>query len=120
VAINGGIDTPIGRMVAEKLRGAELKRGDVPDEYVTLNSTVVFRVDGRSPLNRVLVHWNDFVLHGLHLSLHTPWGMTLLGMKAGSEATLSWRGCVEKIRVEAVTHPSQPESCTELRPTRLS
>ena len=106
VAINGGMDTPIGRAVAEKLSDVEL-RNAIPDGYVKLNSQVNFRVDGRSPLSRVLVHWDEFCVPGLHLSLHTPWGITLLGMKIGHEAAVYWRdGVAEMIRVESVTPQS--------------
>ena len=104
VAINGGMDTPIGRAVAEKLSYAEL-RSAIPDDYVKLNSHVIFRVDGNPPFSRVLVHWDKFCVPGLHLSLHTPWGITLLGMKTGHEAAVYWRdGVAEVIKVESVAH----------------
>ena len=104
------MDTPIGQAVAEKLGHTEL-RSAIPDDYVTLNSHVIFRVDGGPPLSRVLVHWDKFCVPGLHLSLHMPWGITLLGMKAGSEATVYWRhGVAEKIKVESVTHALQTAS----------
>jgi hypothetical protein len=104
VDINGGINTPIGRAVADKLSHAEL-RSSIPPDYVELNSHVIFRVNGRSPLSRILVHWDKFLVSGLHLSLHTPWGMTLLGMKAGDEATVYYRGGIaETIRIVSVAH----------------
>jgi regulator of nucleoside diphosphate kinase len=108
VAINGGMGTPIGRAVAEKLRHAEL-RSTIPDEYVTLNSQVIFRVNGGPQLSRVLVHWDKFCVPGLHLSLHTPWGITLLGMRTGHEATVYWRnGVAEVIKIESVAHQPKP------------
>jgi transcription elongation GreA/GreB family factor len=107
VAINGGIDTPIGRAVADKLGHTEV-RSTIPDDYVTLNSHVIFRVDGRSTFSRVLVHWDKFCVPGLHLSLHTPWGITLLGMKTGHEAAVYWRpGIAEVIKVESVAPRSE-------------
>jgi hypothetical protein len=113
VAINGGMDTPIGRAVAEKLSHTELLTA-IPDEYVTLNSHVIFRVDGRSPFSRVLVHWDKFCVPGLHLSLHTPWGITLLGMKIGQEAAVYWRdGIAEVIKVESVAHTSNGDTRPE-------
>jgi regulator of nucleoside diphosphate kinase len=115
VAINGGIDTPIGQAVAEKLGHTEL-RNTIPDDYVTLNSHVIFRVDGGPPLSRVLVHWDKFCVPRLHLSLHMPRGITLLGMKAGSEAVVYWRnGVTEKIKVESVTHASRAASSWQSR-----
>jgi hypothetical protein len=110
VAINGGPETPIGRAVAEKLAHAELRR-TIPEGYVALNSHVIFRVDGRPPLSRVLVHWDKFYVPGLHLSLHTPWGITLLGMKIGHEAAVYWRdGFAEVIKVESVAHTSNGDA----------
>ena len=118
VAINGGMDTPIGRALAEKLRHVEL-RSAIPDDYVTLNSQVNFRVDGRPPLSRVLVHWDKFCVPGLHLSLHTPWGITLLGMKAGHEAAVYWRdGIAEMIKVELVVHQTETEAPDRDKPSK--
>jgi transcription elongation GreA/GreB family factor len=122
------MDTPIGRAVAEKLGHTEM-RSAIPDDYVTLNSHVIFRVDGRSPLSRVLVHWDKFCVPGLHLSLHTPWGITLLGMKTGQEAAVYWRdGIAEVIKVESVehqpktaaSHPEKPKQKTRKTAARRS
>jgi hypothetical protein len=106
VAMNGGIDSPIGRAVSEKFAHMEL-RDEIPANYVTLESVAIFRVDGRAPINRVLVHWDEFCVPGLHLSLHMPWAITLLGMRVGSEAPVYWRGgMAERIKVEGVMHPA--------------
>ncbi len=105
-AINGGADSPIGRAVAEKIRGSVVElRNEVPPDYVTLNSRVVFRVNGGDPLSRVLVHWDMFFVPGLDLSLATPWGITLLGLKVGHEAAAYWRdGTAERIVVESIPY----------------
>lgn len=106
VAINGGLNTPIGWSVTEKMKHVQLCNA-IPADCVELDSHVVFKVDGRSQLSRVIVHWDEFFVPRLHLSLHTPWGIILLGMKAGSEAKLYWRaGRTETIKVEMVTHRS--------------
>lgn len=98
------MDTPAGWSLAAKLKHATLMSA-TPPGYVDLDSHVIFRIDGRSPLSRVLVHWDEFTVPGLHLSLHTPWGITLLGMRAGCEAAVySRRGVAETIKVESVTH----------------
>jgi regulator of nucleoside diphosphate kinase len=103
-AIHGGPDSAIGRAVAEKIGGAGVAlREEVPPGYVTLNSRVAFRVNGGEPISRVLVHWDMFFVPGLDLSLATPWGITLLGMKVGHEAAAYWRdGTAERIVVEAI------------------
>jgi len=107
VEIHGGADFPIGRAVAEKMGQMKLCE-EIPEGYVTLGSVVAFRVDGRAPINRVLVHWDEFCVPGLHLSLHTPWGITLLGMRVGHEAAVYWRGGVaEMIKVESIFRPRE-------------
>jgi hypothetical protein len=96
------VNTPFGRAVVDKLDKAE-RRSSIPCNYVKLNSLVTFEVDGRAALSRILVHWDKFRVPRLHLSLHTPWGMTLLGMKAGEEAIVDWGGGVpEKIKIVSV------------------
>jgi regulator of nucleoside diphosphate kinase len=103
-AIHGGADSAIGRAVTAKIGGSGVElRDDVPQGYVTLNSRVVFRVNGGDPISRVLVHWDMFFVPGLDLSLATPWGITLLGLKVGHEAAAYWRdGTAERIVVEAI------------------
>jgi regulator of nucleoside diphosphate kinase len=103
-AIHGGPDSAIGRAVAEKIGGAAVELCDaIPPGYVTLNSRVVFRVNGGDPISRVLVHWDMFFVPGLDLSLATPWGITLLGLKVGHEVSAYWRdGTAERIVVEAI------------------
>jgi hypothetical protein len=116
VAINGGKETPIGRAVTEKLGQMEL-RASIPHGYVTLGSNVVFRASGRPPINRTLVHWDHFSVPGFHLSLHTPWGVTLLGMKVGHTAPVYGRsGVVEELTVEAVSHPAAPAEANIVEP----
>jgi hypothetical protein len=109
VAINGGMETPVGWSVAEKMREMELCEV-LPPDYVGLGRQVTFSVDGRAPLSRVLVHWDRFRAPGFHLSLHTPWGIALFGMRVGSEAHVYSRaGVKETLRVEAVAQrASQP------------
>ncbi|MEO9630147.1 MAG: hypothetical protein ABJG14_06895 [Sulfitobacter sp.] len=104
VAINGGPNTPIGRFVADKLRRMELC-ATIPAHCVALNSHVGFSVNRQQSLSRVLVHWKLFTVPRLHLSLHHPWGIALLGLNAGSEAEVYWpSGTVEEVRVQSVAH----------------
>jgi transcription elongation GreA/GreB family factor len=108
--IHGGEDSAVRRAVAQKIRSSVLElREDIPAGYVTLGCRVTFRVNGQMTLSRVLVHWDDFSIPGLELSLATPWGIALLGMSAGSEAPVYWRdGSAEMIKLEAVDEPAGP------------
>jgi hypothetical protein len=108
VAINGGTETAMGRAVAEKLGQTEL-RASIPHDYVTLGSNVGFRASGQRRINRTLVHWDHFRIPGSQLSLHTPWGVTLLGMKVGETAPAYDRnGVVEELTVDSVIQPLTP------------
>jgi hypothetical protein len=93
--------------VTEKIRGSKIElRESIPAGYVTLDSRVTFRVNGRMTLSRVLVHWDNFSVPGVELSLSAPWGIALLGTRAWHEAAVYWReGVAEMIRVERVEAP---------------
>lgn len=81
---------------------------DVDPNVATLNSRVTFRLNGRSPEARLLVHWDQDIVVGLTLPVTTPLGITLLGMRAGEEASVLLRGGITwPLRLEAVTY--QPE-----------
>jgi hypothetical protein len=105
--IHGGKDSAVYRAVTEKIRGSMIElRENIPAGYAALNSRVTFRVNGRMTLSRVLVHWHSFSVPGVELSLATPWGIALLGTRAGHEAAVYWRdGIAEMIRVERVEAP---------------
>jgi transcription elongation GreA/GreB family factor len=108
--IHGGRDSAVRRAITQKIRNAVLElREDIPAGYVTLGCRVTFRVNGQMTLSRVLVHWDAFSVPGLELSLATPWGIALLGMRAGSEAPVYWRdGSAEMIKVKAVEEFAEP------------
>jgi transcription elongation GreA/GreB family factor len=103
-AIHGGPNSPTGRAVTEKIRGSVLElRDSIPPGHVRLDCLVTFAVDGGPPMSRILVHWDEWQVPGSHLSLATPWGITLLGMRIGSEAAAYWRdGTAERLRVLSV------------------
>ncbi len=108
-AIHGGNESPTSRTVVEKIRGSVVElREDIPPGYVTIGSQVAFSVNGGPPLSRVLVHWDKWPVPGLDLSLATPWGITLLGMRGGSEAAAYWRdGSAERIKVLSTEPPAR-------------
>lgn len=62
---------------------------DVPPAVATLNSRIVFRVDGGAPVTRVLVNGDD---EGdgaaAALRIDTLHGLALLGLEAGDHATV--------------------------------
>jgi regulator of nucleoside diphosphate kinase len=107
-----GEGSAIGRTIEAKLESAVVEfREAVPAGYVTLGSRVMFSVDGGAPIGRILVHWDRFFVPRLDLSLASPWGVALLGLKAGHQARAYRRdGSFERIEAMSVRcQPTSPE-----------
>jgi regulator of nucleoside diphosphate kinase len=82
---------------------------DVPDDVVTLNSRVRFRIGGGLEFERVLVAAGDREVVGSTLPLDSPRGLGLLGMRVGQSATVTLQDEAEDtIDVLSILH--QPEA----------
>jgi len=82
---------------------------DVPDDVVTLNSRVRFRIGGGLEFERVLVAGSDREVVGLTLPLESPRGLALLGMRTGQSANVTlFNEAEDTIEVLSVLH--QPEA----------
>jgi regulator of nucleoside diphosphate kinase len=105
-----GEGSAIGRTIEAKLESAVVEfREAVPAGFVTLGSRVLFSVDCGAPIGRILVHWDRFFVPRLDLSLASPWGVALLGLRAGHQARAYRRdGSFE--RIEALSVRCQPAS----------
>lgn len=86
-------DHPVRHLLLEKLRQATV-RDPLPADLVTVGARILFHIDivpekhiQAPPEMRVLVMPSRYVANGLCLSLTTPLGATLLGMRAGESAT---------------------------------
>lgn len=78
---------------------------ELPDDVVTLDTFVTYRMSGEdTPDKRMLIHPNDRMWPPAELSILTPVGVALFGLRAGHRMPVigsdgSLDGCVE---VEAV------------------
>lgn len=99
---------------------AELMRADIvppqalPDNVVSMNSTVRFRVQSTdAEFEMTLVYPKDLDGSGSTISVLAPVGSALLGLAAGDE--IEWPkpgGGVLRVRIEEVTY--QPERAGEM------
>jgi regulator of nucleoside diphosphate kinase len=103
-------DDPMVPILKRKINAAQIVfRDDVPADVATLNSRVVFSVDGRDPDTRIISHDRVTSPIGLFLPLTTFRGLALLGLSEGQEFSLPGQdSALEKVRLEKVAY--QPEA----------
>lgn len=88
---------------------AVVQAGAVKAGVVTLNSRVVFRVNGGEAETRTLVQQENRGLVGLNLPITTPRGLSMLGMSEGQTAAIERpAGGEETILIEKIVY--QPEA----------
>jgi regulator of nucleoside diphosphate kinase len=97
---------PLAVPLLQELHRAALREPDeLPDDIVTLDTFVTYRLNGDGPLEkRALIHPDDRVWPPAEVSILTPVGLSLLGLRVGDRMPLlgvdgSPDACVE---VEAV------------------
>lgn len=92
-------------LLHELCRASLCTSGEIPDDVVALDTFVTYRVAGEDTLEkRMLIHPDDRMWPPAELSVLTPVGLTLLGLRVGDRMPLigadgSADACVE---VEAV------------------
>ena len=75
---------PHRQFLMSELRRAALCHPDaLPDDVVSTNAKVTYRIDGGRPMAHVLVHPQDLLWPGAELSVLTPLGIALLGLRVG-------------------------------------
>jgi regulator of nucleoside diphosphate kinase len=75
---------PHRQFLMSELRRASLCHPDaLPDDVVSTNAKVTYRIDGGRPMAHVLVHPQDLLWPGAELSVLTPLGIALLGLRVG-------------------------------------
>ncbi|GEO13664.1 GreA/GreB family elongation factor [Microvirga aerophila] len=75
---------PNREFLMSELRRASLCHPDaLPDDVVSTNAKVTYRIDGGRPNAHVLVHPQDLLWPGAELSVLTPLGIALLGLRVG-------------------------------------
>ena len=105
-----GSDDPMAPILKRKINAAQIVYcDDVPADVATLDSRLVFSVDGRDPDDRIISHDRTTSPIGLFLPLTTFRGLALLGLSEGQEFSLPGQdGALEKVRLEKVVY--QPEA----------
>jgi regulator of nucleoside diphosphate kinase len=75
---------PHCQFLISELRRAALCHPDaLPGDVVSTNAKVTYRIDGGRPTAHVLVHPQDLLWPGAELSVLTPLGIALLGLRVG-------------------------------------
>lgn len=95
-------------LLGELRRAAILPDHELPAGTVTLNRWVTYRIDQGWPLeSRVLVCPGDYRSPSLHLSVLSPLGASLLGLRVGSRIRYrSIEGVPHVASVESLGSPS--------------
>jgi regulator of nucleoside diphosphate kinase len=103
---------PHRRFLMSELRRAALCHPDaLPDDVVSTNAKVTYRIDGGRPMAHVLVHPQDLLWPGAELSVLTPLGTALLGLRVGDRMPFrsSQDGPVHEVVVEDVQFRLLPD-----------
>jgi regulator of nucleoside diphosphate kinase len=107
LAWSGG---PLVELLRCKLASAQVVFSNEADpDVVTLNSRVVFSVDGGSAHTRVVTQGPMDSMVGLTIPITVPRGLALLGLRKGQSMSVDrGRGTTEVIRVDDILY--QPEA----------
>jgi regulator of nucleoside diphosphate kinase len=88
----------------QELRRAEIYHpAALPEDAVSLNCRVMYRVDEPKPQAHLLVHPDDLIWPGAEISVATPLGTALLGLRVGDRMPfLDDEGGAHEVFVEGV------------------
>jgi transcription elongation GreA/GreB family factor len=108
---------PRRQFLLSELRRAALCHPDaLPDDVVSTNAKVTYRLNGGGkPMEHVLVHPQDLLWPGAELSVTTPLGIALLGLRVGDRMPFRttpdgpWHEVVvEEVRFRLVPDEAEP------------
>lgn len=112
-AMNRHRRTPRHRFLLSELRRASLCHPDaLPDDVVSTNAKVTYRLNGiGEPKAHILVHPEDLLWPGAELSVTTPLGIALLGLRVGDRMPFRTgpNGPVHEVVVEDVRFRLLPD-----------
>jgi regulator of nucleoside diphosphate kinase len=87
----------------------ELRRANVchpsalPEDVVSMNCRVIFRIDDEpKPRAHLLVHPDDLISPGTEISVTAPLGTALLGLRVGDRMSFVEDGAVHEVLVEGI------------------
>ncbi len=105
------VDTPAAEALEEELSRADIVR-KLPANIVAMNSSVTFvDLDSGEETNISLVYPQDAKVEEMKISILTPVGTALIGLRVGG--TIDWPipgGKVRRLEVTAVSHPVTDEA----------
>ena len=90
-------DHPMAGLLEKKLANARKCAGNkMSPDTVTVNRRVRYHPDaGKDVESRILVYPKDYVPTGIYLSVMSPLGLAILGLREGEEASYEqWDGTV--------------------------
>jgi regulator of nucleoside diphosphate kinase len=97
-------DESVGFLLAELRRAAICHPAGLPEDVVSVNSRVIYRIDDE-PKSRahLLVHPDDLIWPGAEVSVATPLGAALLGLSVGDRMLyLDLDGTCHEVLVEGI------------------
>ncbi|WP_262269297.1 transcription elongation factor [Microvirga yunnanensis] len=94
---------PLAASLLQELHRATVcPAGELPDDVVTLDTFVTYRMAGEeAPDKRMLIHPDDRMWPPAELSVLTPVGLSLLGLRAGH-------------RIPVIGSNGPPDACVEV------
>ncbi|MDX3773253.1 nucleoside diphosphate kinase regulator [Chromatiaceae bacterium AAb-1] len=105
----------VEQLVEELDRAAIVEPENMPDNVVTMNSTVRFAMAGNNKVfEKVLCYPKDAAASEQHLSVFTPVGSALLGLSVGQKISWPMANNTE-VEVEIVDVVYQPERAGDYR-----
>lgn len=107
---------PVSDLLAQEIERATVCPVDeIPEDVITMNSRVVFRTQGGTgPESRFLVFPERYAPNGYCVSVTSPLGAALIGLRSGSSFHYRSRdGEVRKVFVQEVAY--QPEAAARKR-----
>jgi regulator of nucleoside diphosphate kinase len=108
---------PVGHFLFSELERATVETAATPPLAVRLDEWVTFRADDGAPReSRVLVLPENFRSSSLHLSVLSPLGAALIGLRPG--ARMPYRGMDGASHVATVESLSPPDGVVSLRQRR--
>lgn len=88
----------------QELRRAKVCHpSELPEDVVSTNCRVIFRLDDEpKPRAHLLVHPDDLIRPGVEISVTTPLGTALLGLRVGDRMSFVEEGTAHAVSVEGI------------------
>jgi regulator of nucleoside diphosphate kinase len=92
-----------GFLLGELRRAKVCHPSALPEDVVSTNCRVIFRIDDEpKPRAHLLVHPDDLIRPGAEISVTTPLGTALLGLRVGDRMPFEDDGAIHEVSVEGI------------------